>query len=55
MRGLSRVVVRSAVAGAVFFGVVYLLGSVFVPDWLRLRRPVVVNAPTPIERSVSAV
>ena len=54
MRGLSRVVVRSAVAGAVFFGVVYLLGSVFVPDWLRLRRPVVVNAPTPIERTESA-
>ncbi len=54
VRGLSRVVVRSAVAGAVFFGVVYLLGSVFVPDWLRLRRPVVVNAPTPIERTESA-
>jgi serine protease DegQ len=52
--GLSRLITRSAVAGAVFFGVLYLLGSVFAPDWLHLRGPVVLNAPTPIERTETA-
>jgi Do/DeqQ family serine protease len=54
LTGLSRLVTRSAVAGAVFFGVFYLLGPVFAPDWLHLRRPVVLNAPTPIERTETA-
>ncbi len=54
MKGLSRLVIRAAVAGAVFFGVLYVLGALFAPDWLHPRRPVVLNAAAPVERTESA-
>jgi serine protease DegQ len=46
---VGRAAIFGAVSGAVFFA----LASLFAPDWLHLRRPVVLNLPTPVTRTES--
>ncbi len=46
---VARAATFGAVSGVVFFALVFLLA----PDWLQLRRPVVLNTPTPVTRTDS--
>ena len=53
MKQLLLFVARAATFGAVSGVVFFTLVSLLAPDWLHLRRPVVLNTPTPVTRTES--
>ena len=50
MKRLLLLVARAATFGAVAGVVFFALASLIMPEWLHLRRPVVLNTPTQVER-----
>jgi serine protease DegQ len=50
---LLLLVVRAAIFGTVFAAVFFALTSLFAPEWLHVRRPVVINPPTSVTRAES--